>query len=159
MILSAISKLLSADTTSIFVVLVFPPVLHQSLSKDLGQSYLYDLSALAERRKRNGECYCLLPVGNTPLSTQEHIKVDQSNMGSASAGSRKGGKMAGVRPLSQVTSTTSRCLSSRSEVILQESQHLSYWSAAKHHSEKTAVLLMDPHTPMQNQWLCDIFRC
>lgn len=92
MILSAISKLLSADTTSISLVLVFPPVLHQSLSKELGQSYLYDLSALAERRKRNGQCYCLLPVGNTPLSTQEHIKVDQSNMGPGSAGSRKGGK-------------------------------------------------------------------
>ena len=90
-ILSAISKVLSADTTLAFVVLVFFPGLHQSLSTELGQSYLYDLSALAEVRKRNGQCYCL-PVGNTPLSTQEHIKVDQSSMGSAPAGSRKGGK-------------------------------------------------------------------
>lgn len=37
----------------------------------------------------NGQYYCLPPVGHTPPSTQELIKVDQSGMESVSAGSVK----------------------------------------------------------------------
>lgn len=90
MIPSAISKLLSADITSVFcTVLFFCPGLHQSLSKELGQSYLCDISALTEKIKMNGQYYCLPPAGHTCLSTQEHIEVDQSGMESVSVRSRK----------------------------------------------------------------------
>lgn len=82
----------SADIISLFVVLgfFFCPGLHQSLSKELWQSYLCNISALTERIKMNGQYYCLPPVGHTPPSTQELIKVDQSGM--ESVGSRKRGK-------------------------------------------------------------------
>lgn len=93
MILSAISKAVKCwYYISICSTGVFCPGLHQSLSKELGQLHLCDISALTERIKMNGQYYCLPSVGHTHLSTQELIKVDQSGMESVSVGLRKAGK-------------------------------------------------------------------
>lgn len=138
----------------LFVVPVFFPGFHQSLPRELGQSYLYGLSALRERRKGNGQWYCLLPAGNTSFSTQKHIRVDQSRTESASVISREGSPMSGVLSLPQVTSTTSRLLSSRSEVFLQELQYLRYQTAAKCYMDK---LLMDLHPDAKSMPLWDFY--